>query len=267
MPNNDKAFPTAMQAALLLLAGFLFEYLVIIGLYDLRHTLGLNPEQLTALGSLVSYGVIITAVTHKLGIGYRELIHPAQSSPGITFVLLVPPILLLLPLVLLLDESLIQFLQWLFPLSSWEQAAFTRMVDSSIAAFIATCVFAPIFEEMLFRGILLRSFLKLYPRGLAISYSALFFGVAHLNIYQFFLAFFLGLLLGWLYERAQSLIPCIALHAAINTTVYMMGSPDAGQQATDSGLSADLSVWLFALIAATAGAVALRHLLSRSSHK
>jgi membrane protease YdiL (CAAX protease family) len=39
-----------------------------------------------------------------------------------------------------------------------------------------------VLEEMLFRGIVLRSFLLLYPRGAAIAGSAILFGFAHLNI-------------------------------------------------------------------------------------
>ena len=223
-------------------------------LYDARHTLGLNLEQVTTLTMLLSNGIIVAVVTHLLGISYRELLHPGQASMPATFFLLVPPILLLLPLVLLLDVALIDTLEFMLPVSSWEQQAFSGMTALTVPTVIATCVLAPLFEEMLFRGILLRAFLERYPRGVAIGYSALYFGAAHLNVYQFFLAFFLGLLLGWLYERSRSLIPCIALHAAVNTAVVLTGGVN---------LSATSSLtWLLSAVAALVGAIALRRLLS-----
>lgn len=39
---------------------------------------------------------------------------------------------------------------------------------------------------------------------------ALEFSVAHMNDYQFAVASMIGVLLGWLYERTRSLIPCSA---------------------------------------------------------
>jgi membrane protease YdiL (CAAX protease family) len=224
-------------------------------LYDARHTLGLNIEQVTTLTMLLSNGIIVAVVTHLLGIGYRELVHPGPASPLATFFLLVPPILLLLPLVLLLDVALIETLEFILPVSSWEQQAFSGMTALTVPTVIATCLLAPLFEEMLFRGILLRAFLERYPRGIAIGYSALYFGAAHLNVYQFSLAFFLGLLLGWLYERSRSLIPCIALHAAVNTTVVLTGSVDLA--------TTPLLAWLVSGVAAAAGALVLRRLLAR----
>lgn len=223
--------------------------------YDARHTLGLSHEQVATLTMLLSNGIIVAVVTHILGIGYRELMHPSPASPLAAFFLLVPPILLLLPLVLLLDVALIETLEFILPVSSWEQQAFSGMTALTVPTVIATCLLAPLFEEMLFRGILLRAFLERYPRGIAIGYSALYFGAAHLNVYQFFLAFFLGLLLGWLYERSRSLIPCIALHAAVNTTVVLTGSVDLA--------TTPLLAWLVSGVAAAAGALVLRRLLAK----
>jgi membrane protease YdiL (CAAX protease family) len=78
---------------------------------------------------------------------------------------LVPPVLLLVPLTMMLDGVLIDCLEALLPVSAWEQQAFAGMVAGTLPAVVATCIVAPVVEEMLFRGILLRSFLEQYPRG------------------------------------------------------------------------------------------------------
>lgn len=113
---------------------------------------------------------------------------------------------------------------------------------------------------MLFRGVILRGFLEQYPRPMAIFGSAVLFGAAHLNIYQFVLGVVMGALLGWLYERARSLIPCIALHGVYNTgtvVVANFGSDAEGWR------GADLMFWTGSVVLALMGAVALRAMLAR----
>lgn len=258
--KTRSSFPSAPQAALLLLASFLLQYLVGAAMYDARHALGLTYEQVTTIGVLLSNGFLVAVVTHLLGLNYRDLLHPSKSSPIAAFLLLVPPVLLLLPLVVLLDVALVESLEIFFPVSSWEQAAFASMLEPTLPAVIATCVLAPLFEEILFRGILLRAFLDRYPRGLAISYSALYFGAAHLNIYQFFLAFLLGLLLGWLYERSRSLIPCIALHAAVNSAVMALGAKTDLNPGLTLASTSPLT-WALSIAAGAAGALVLHYIL------
>lgn len=259
MRSSDKSFPSVAQAALLLLASYLFQYLVSVLLYDCRSILGLGEEQVAVLALVLSNGLLVALLTQVLGISYRHLLHPSPSSPVLTLVLLVPPLLLTLPLLLRLDDVLISTLQQVLPLSNWEQQAFASMLAPTVPALVAGCLLAPLFEEMMFRGILLAGFLRRYPRGQAIAYSALFFGAAHLNLYQFFLAFLLGLMLGWLYERSRSLLPCIALHAAVNASAMASSAQAEPNLASGS--------WPLALAAGAAGALALYALLGRKHRK
>lgn len=260
MPFEKTSFPSAPQAALLLLAGFLLQYTLGAALYDLRNSLNITDVQGQALVMLLANGILITAVMHIRGMSHRDLVHPSKNSLLLTLVFLVPPVLLLIPLTVLLDLVLIDSLEAVLPVSAWEKQAFATMLAATLPAVVATCVIAPAVEEMLFRGILLRSFLEQYPRGIAIGFSALYFGAAHLNIYQFILAFLLGLLLGWLYERSRSLVPCIALHAAVNGSVVVLETSKASVTSLDP-FSFPAIAWLGAIIAATVGAAALRRLL------
>lgn len=262
MKLQRESFPTASQAALLLLAWFLLQYMIGCAIYDLREALDLSREEQAAMVVLLANGVLIAALMQFCGLNYRKLLHPSKVSMLGTFVLLVPPVLMLTPLIVFLDVQLISGLETIFPLSMWEEQAFASMLEPSLAACVMTCVIAPVAEELLFRGILLRSFLTLYPRSSAIGYSALYFGVAHLNIYQFVLAFLLGLLLGQLYERTRSLIPCIAMHASINFGVYIWSiSKGTSQKITLEDLS--IANWIIAVVAAAIGAATLHLLLAR----
>ncbi len=257
--STKESFPSISQAALLLLAGFMLQHLIGAGLYDFRRTLDLSINQMDALVTLLANGILLAFVTSYRGTSYRDLVHPSQSSYWGILVLIVPPVLLLVPVIILLDTALISFLESVFPLSVWEEQAFANMMSGNLAAVISACILAPIFEEMIFRGVLLRGFLTKHTRWEAISFSALFFGVAHFNIYQFALAFLLGLLLGWLYERSRSLIPCIALHAAVNTWVVVTSTPQ-NQSAQSLNVSDSIGAWLFATALGIVGLLILKRI-------
>jgi uncharacterized protein len=95
--------------------------------------------------------------------------------------------------------------------------AFTKNIFSIVTAVIA----APVLEEILCRGIVLKGLLENYKPYKAIVISALFFSAIHLNPWQGIPAFFDGLFLGWVYYKTQSVIPGMIIHATINLTASL----------------------------------------------
>lgn len=86
-----------------------------------------------------------------------------------------------------------------------------------IAGFVTVCVLAPIIEEILFRGILLRGLLQNGVSPIAaIFLSSFLFGLAHLNPWQFLGAGILGSIFGYVYYRTKSLWLPMFLHALNN---------------------------------------------------
>lgn len=93
------------------------------------------------------------------------------------------------------------------------------------SGYLAIGILAPIVEELVFRGAILRSLLALFgdkTHWVAIFVSALLFGVIHGNMPQFVHAVLMGLLLGWMYYRTASIIPGIVFHWVNNTVAYIM---------------------------------------------
>jgi len=219
--NTKQSFPTGWQAAGLSLGLFLAEVLIGAGLRDAQRLLGMDVMAQGAMTVLLANAVIFAIALPMAGITYRQLFHSSSSSVAATFALLVLPVLLLVPGLLLVMSGVMDVLLWFAPQSQWEVRWFEQMASGHVATIVAACVLAPVLEEMLFRGVYLRSFLRLYPRWQAILGSAILFGAAHLNIYQFFVGFIVGTMLGWLYERTHSLVPCIALHAFYNTACML----------------------------------------------
>ena len=74
----------------------------------------------------------------------------------------------------------------------------------------------PIIEELFFRGLVLKNFLKKYSPVNAILLSSLLFGVHHLSFETLIIQIILGILLGILYYKTNSLIIVMLAHIIWN---------------------------------------------------
>lgn len=82
---------------------------------------------------------------------------------------------------------------------------------------------APLAEELVFRGAILRSLLKWNSRPwVAILISAILFSAAHMNPAQIPHTLLIGLLLGWMYYRTDSIVPGVVFHWVNNTVAYVI---------------------------------------------
>jgi len=265
MHSKPEHFPSIPQALLLLLALFLLEYVVGAVFYDMRGVLVLSSSERYVFVMLTANAIAFTVLMQLKKMSYATLFHTAQSSVTATLGRLLPPILLLIPALVLSLNTIADYLSRLIPLSRAEEQSFESMLAGNLpATFVAICVLAPVLEEMLFRGIILRAFLHQYSRSKAIIASAMLFGLAHLNMYQFVGAYFIGLLGGWIYERTRSLLPCIALHGFYNTSVILFGVMIRSEN-TQLPPDTPAMYWAVALVAAAAGAWMLKALLQPSA--
>jgi membrane protease YdiL (CAAX protease family) len=237
-----KAFPTTLEAVFLVLGLYLAEFVAGAALQDFRTSLDLGPREIDALATVIGNGIVLTVALQLADLDHRRLVHDNRAPAWTTALLLLPLVAALVPALLLLTDLAMQVLTTLAPLSRWEEAFFERMGSGSLPVLVSVCVLAPVCEEMLFRGVILRGFLARYPRWHAIVASSLVFGAAHLNLYQLFVGLVLGVLLGWLYERTRSLVPCIGLHAFYNAAVTWYA-----WQAANDGRGLDPGAWVLLL--------------------
>lgn len=110
------------------------------------------------------------------------------------------------------------------PLSEILKEAEKEMELHPYSEIFSIAIIAPIYEEIFMRGIILAGLLKKYSPKKAIITSALIFGVWHLNIPQFVNATLIGVVLGVIYYKTNSLILCIVLHMTNNILVPVMGA-------------------------------------------
>lgn len=89
--------------------------------------------------------------------------------------------------------------------------------------YLVVGLLAPLAEEMVFRGAILRSLLRWKENPwIGIVISAVLFAVIHMNPAQMPHAFLIGLLLGWMYYRTDSIVPGVVYHWVNNTVAYVM---------------------------------------------
>ena len=95
------------------------------------------------------------------------------------------------------------------------------------SSFLVVAIFAPIFEEWLCRGMVLRGLLTKMKPVWAIVISALFFAVIHMNPWQALNAFLIGLLMGYVYYKTGSLILTMIIHFVNNGTSVILSNIDS----------------------------------------
>jgi uncharacterized protein len=133
----------------------------------------------------------------------------------------------------------------LFELPGWQPAG---------VAVVAT-VFAPLCEEVTFRGYVLSALARRRP-AIAIGGSALLFAAMHVDPVRFVAVLALGVLFGWLAWRADSIWPAVAAHAANNGSAsalaFLAGTAPEAEAPTFGAVAGLLLVGAL-FVAATAG--------------
>lgn len=91
-----------------------------------------------------------------------------------------------------------------------------------IITFISVCIVAPIFEELFFRGFILKGMLnnQIKPQK-AILISALIFGGIHIFPWQAVGGILAGIVLGITFYKTGSLLTCTLLHCINNTIGFI----------------------------------------------
>ena len=87
--------------------------------------------------------------------------------------------------------------------------------NNHILSLVLVGIIAPIIEELIFRKLLIDRTTP-YGEKTAVFFSALVFGLLHGNLYQFFYAFLIGLILSIVYVKTGKIIYSTVIHCFIN---------------------------------------------------
>ena len=106
-----------------------------------------------------------------------------------------------------------------------------KNISSILPSLFLSALFISLYEEIIFRGIALGSFLSIgMQRSIAVYISALIFSFSHMSfiqpigVYTFFLllnTFIMGVFLGYVYLRSKNIFIVISIHVLWDFTVFI----------------------------------------------
>lgn len=214
-----------------LLMGIVASVLSVLGL-DLLN----NPWFLWAASSLPLYvvGIPIFLLLIRTVPAHKQ---PQSKLPASRFLVL---LLICFP-VTYLGNLIGTLLSAVLSGGTAQNSIETYLTDGGPLALFTTIIVAPVVEEYVFRKQLLDR-CGCYGEKTAMVFSALAFGLFHMNFYQFFYAFGVGLILAYVYLRTHSLRYPVLIHMIINflgsaVPLFMMSRWIEGYLLVDLGLA------------------------------
>lgn len=189
------------------------------------------PRSLILFFSLFVNGVICAYVLYIVRVHYHQSITALGLSAADLFANVkrgVQRYLITLP-VIILTGFVVNLVSRYYGQAP-EMQDVVRWVLEERSLFILICliffgiVVAPVIEEIVFRGFLQPALKNAFGRRYAVVVSASLFAAVHMDIYAFFPIFILGILLGYLYEKTQTLAASVIVHILHNslTLVFLL---------------------------------------------
>lgn len=117
---------------------------------------------------------------------------------------------------------------------------------TTILFLLATAVFAPVVEEVVFRGFILGGLKSKFNSFLAVVLSAIAFSLMHFSPAQTAYQFCLGVALGFLAVNSNSVLPCIIAHSASNLTAFVVSA--FGLNLSAVAVSSPWAIVIFSLL-------------------
>ncbi len=156
--------------------------------------------------------------------GTAPLRESCKSSRNIS----VPVLAILVILATIASMVLTEPLTSLVPMPESVKDVYRKMLSDPIWTTLSVAVAAPLIEEFLLRGVMMRGMLRHTTPIQAIHHSAFFFALIHMNLSQALGAFVMGLFIGWIYYKTGSLWFAILIHFINNGlgVVFTMAFPD-----------------------------------------
>ncbi len=109
------------------------------------------------------------------------------------------------------------------PIGEETQQSYDNMFgdETTLSMFLFIAVATPIIEEIVFRGLIHGRLRRVMPKAASVLLSSVFFGLCHGELYRIVYATLLGLILAVFYEKYNSIVPCIVIHAAFNSMSFV----------------------------------------------
>lgn len=120
------------------------------------------------------------------------------------------------------------------PMPDSVKQIYANMLSNMVWTSLSVAVAAPLAEEFLLRGTILRGMLYHSTPLKAILWSAFYFALIHMNLYQALGAFLMGLFIGWIYYKTGTLWLAVLIHFVNNgsSVLFTVLNPEMDVETT-----------------------------------
>lgn len=209
------AYPTISQAIMLTLTYISLLIILFIPLGIFEGIIGISFTDNFAISTfleILCLGIIIWFVMKKAKLKFGEVVALKSFNPWLIIALTIA-----IAGLSIVNSEIDNLLNFIIRQPAWIEDIFKELRSDMVNYLVLAVVLAPITEEILFRGIIVRGFSRNYTFKSTLLVSAAIFAVIHMNPWQFISAFSGGIILGWIFLETKSLIPCIFAHALYNS--------------------------------------------------
>lgn len=221
MKINLKNNISILQSRAWSLSSILLLFIIIISFLLISFFLPIKESISQQLTCFCLFGAIVTSLI--LYLNYRkENLSFGLSANNLIYVIWTPLIYLLTIILLLIVGIINQYLLTnLFNVEIKPQEILEKFKELEktyeiIIFGISSVVIAPLYEELLFRGIIFPKLIQKTNFLTALILSSLIFAILHFHLSALLPLFSLSLILSLIYLQTLSLWPCIFLHALFN---------------------------------------------------
>ena len=104
----------------------------------------------------------------------------------------------------------------------YEQEVSTLLTGNILLEVLVLLILSPLFEELLFRGVIYERLKTRMPIRAAVILSAVFFGLYHGNLSQGIFGFLMGIVLAWAMERYRTVTAPLLIHMGVNAAALLL---------------------------------------------
>ena len=217
--TQNQRYPNILQSIWILISLHILSWVLLILRYILVRVTGfllLAHFAVSLLVSVIPYGLILMRGVKRANTSFREICPLVPVRLSLLF-----PMALTIIGTFSLEFEINSWLEYFPSHPEWYAEFLYNLVVASndlvvvpiwvmVVSFV---ILAPLTEELLVRGLILRGFLSRYSARKAVLASALLSGLTHLDSSNFIGPTMLGILFAWWFIQTRSMLPCFLGHA------------------------------------------------------
>ncbi len=214
----------------------------------MQHYLGMTGLALTE----IMLGIIAVLAIAILRADFKEVFPFKVPHPSMFFASLI-----FYAGIYILNLALSSVISELFPASNDFSESITAFVAGTPPALtvIIMAVMPAIFEELLYRGVILSGLKQLHHTRAIVLCCGVAFGIFHLNLYRFLPTALLGCTLAYISLKTDSLLINMIMHFLNNLISVIAIFSLSNTDISNVGQATDVSIWPAVILFAAIGAI------------